>query len=57
MITKEYPAEWTEGMEPYYPVNDEKNQELYKRYEALAAEEEKRDFRRPAGRIQILRYG
>ena len=39
MITKEYPAEWTEGMEPYYPVNDEKNQELYKRYEALAAEE------------------
>ena len=36
VITREYPAEWTEGMEPYYPVNDERNQELYKKYAELA---------------------
>ena len=53
MITKEYPAEWTEGMEPYYPVNDEKNQELYKRYEALAAEEKNVIF---GGRLAEYRY-
>ena len=53
MITKEYPAEWTEGMEPYYPVNDEKNQELYKRYEDLAAEEKNVIF---GGRLAEYRY-
>ena len=53
VITKEYPAEWTEGMEPYYPVNDEKNQELYKRYEALAAEEKNVIF---GGRLAEYRY-
>ena len=36
VITREYPAEWQPGMEPYYPVNDEKNQALYARYKALA---------------------
>ena len=39
VISKEYPSEWTEGMEPYYPVNDEKNQALYRQYAALAAQE------------------
>ena len=29
VITREYPADWEEGMEPYYPVNDQRNQELY----------------------------
>ena len=53
VITKEYPAEWTEGMEPYYPVNDEKNQELYKRYEALAAEEKNVIF---GGRLAEYKY-
>ena len=53
VITKEYPAEWTEGMEPYYPVNDEKNQELYKRYEDLAAEEKNVIF---GGRLAEYRY-
>ena len=43
--------------EPYYPVNDEKNQELYKRYEALAAEEKNVIFGGRLGRYQILRYG
>lgn len=36
VITKEYPAAWSAGMEPYYPINDEKNQELYSRYKAKA---------------------
>ena len=39
VITKEYPTDWEEGMEPYYPVNDEKNQELYQKYRTLADEE------------------
>lgn len=40
VITKEYPTDWEEGMEPYYPVNDEKNQELYQKYRSLADEEQ-----------------
>ena len=39
VITREYPVSWQEGMEPYYPVNDQKNQELYQRYEELARAE------------------
>ena len=39
VITKEYPAEWTEGMEPYYPVNDERNQELYQKYRKKTLQE------------------
>ena len=40
VISREYPSEWTEGMEPYYPVNDERNAALYRQYAALAAEEQ-----------------
>ncbi|MCR4591409.1 MAG: UDP-galactopyranose mutase [Lachnospiraceae bacterium] len=36
IITREYPAEWSKGDEPYYPVNNEKNNELYEKYRALA---------------------
>lgn len=39
VITREYPVSWQEGMEPYYPVNDQKNQELYQQYEELARAE------------------
>ncbi len=39
VITREYPAEYAEGMEPYYPVNDDANSALYQRYRALALEE------------------
>ena len=39
MITREYPADWEEGMEAYYTVNDEKNQRLYQRYAELAEQE------------------
>lgn len=38
VITKEYPAEWKHGMEPYYPVNNAKNEELYEKYRSLANE-------------------
>ncbi len=36
VITREYPAEWTPGEEPYYPVNDEKNNTLFAAYRKLA---------------------
>ncbi len=36
VVTREYPAEWKPGDEPYYPVNDEKNDALLKRYQELA---------------------
>ncbi len=35
VVTKEYPAVWEEGLEPYYPVNDEKNNLLFQQYKAL----------------------
>jgi len=38
VVSREYSTEWTPGMEPYYPVNDEYNGELYKKYKALADE-------------------
>lgn len=39
VITKEYPSEWKDGDEPYYPVNDNKNMELFKKYKELAKDE------------------
>ena len=36
IITKEYPSEWQIGQEPYYPVNDTKNTNLYNKYKELA---------------------
>ena len=36
VISKEYSTEWTEGMEPFYPVNDTKNAALYEHYKTLA---------------------
>ena len=38
VISKEYSMEWKEGMEPYYPVNDERNSRLYQQYKALASQ-------------------
>lgn len=37
IISREYPSEWKIGDEPYYPVNDDRNSELYAKYEALAS--------------------
>lgn len=39
IITREYPAEWQPGRESYYPVNDERNNDLFRRYRALAKQE------------------
>lgn len=39
VISREYSSEWKMGDEPYYPVNDEKNGELYKKYKELADSE------------------
>lgn len=36
VITREYPAEWQEGDEPYYPVNDGKNNTLLEKYREMA---------------------
>lgn len=36
IITREYPQDMTEGLEAYYPINDEKNQEVYTKYKELA---------------------
>ena len=52
-ITKEYPAEWKRGDEAYYPVNDEKNQELYRKYTALANKEKHVAF---GGRLGAYQY-
>ncbi len=38
VISREYSAEWKRGIEPYYPVNDEKNSKLLEKYQALASE-------------------
>ena len=53
VITREYPADWQPGDEPYYPINDERNTRLYEQYEALAAEEGKVVF---AGRLGGYKY-
>ncbi len=36
VISREYPARWEKGSEPYYPINDEKNNALYQKYKKLA---------------------
>lgn len=40
VISREFPLEWKEGIEPYYPINDEKNQRLYERYKLLGEKED-----------------
>lgn len=53
VISREYSSEWKPGDEPYYPVNDEKNSELYKKYKELADKEEKVIF---GGRLGEYKY-
>lgn len=53
VITKEYSAEWKKGDEPYYPVNDEKNGELYHKYLEKASAENGILF---GGRLGTYRY-
>ena len=53
VISREYSSEWKPGGEPYYPVNDDKNGALYRRYRALADMEENVLF---GGRLGEYRY-
>ena len=53
VITKEYPAEWKPGDEPYYPVNNEKNNALFEKYAELAAKEKNVLF---GGRLGQYKY-
>lgn len=53
VISKEYSTEWKDGMEPYYPVNDEKNNTLYAKYKELADVEENVIF---GGRLAEYKY-
>lgn len=53
VISREYSAEWKPGDEPYYPVNDERNQKLYEKYRVLAEREKNVIF---GGRLGEYRY-
>lgn len=53
VISKEYSTEWQDGMEPFYPVNDEKNAEVYKKYKELADKEKRVIF---GGRLAEYKY-
>ena len=53
VVTREYPATWKRGDEPYYPMNDEKNNALYAKYKALADAEANVIF---GGRLGMYKY-
>lgn len=53
VITREYPQTWEKNLEPYYPVNDRKNNALYEKYAALAEKEKNVFF---GGRLAQYKY-
>lgn len=53
VITREYPKTWSKGDEPYYPMNDEKNLNLYEKYTELVAKEGNVIF---GGRLGMYKY-
>lgn len=53
VITHEYPSDWQPGMEAYYPVNDERNNALYLKYQEMAQQEEHVLF---GGRLGMYKY-
>lgn len=53
VISREYSSEWSVGMKPYYPVNDEKNNTLFEEYKKLAEKEENVIF---GGRLGDYKY-
>ncbi|MCI8955874.1 MAG: UDP-galactopyranose mutase [Eubacterium sp.] len=53
VITREYPADWQRGDEPYYPMNDDRNNKLYTEYKKLAQKEENVIF---GGRLGMYQY-
>ena len=53
IISREYSSEWKPGIEPYYPINDEKNNELFEKYRELADQEKNVIF---GGRLGNYKY-
>ena len=53
VITREYPSEWKPGDEPYYPINDQRNNDLYNQYRELSDKEPNVIF---GGRLGQYRY-
>ncbi|EPY4136153.1 UDP-galactopyranose mutase [Klebsiella variicola] len=53
IITYEYPSDWRKGDEPYYPINDNKNNDLYQKYVLLSQQEDKVIF---GGRLGMYKY-
>ena len=53
VISREYSTEWKPGMEPYYPVNNDRNNRLYEQYQALALQEKNVIF---GGRLAEYKY-
>lgn len=53
IITREYPLEWQRGLEPYYPINNEKNAQVYERYRQHSMKEDKVIF---GGRLGTYQY-
>ena len=53
VISREYSTEWKDGLEPYYPINDEKNNRVYKKYKELADSEDRVIF---GGRLAEYKY-
>lgn len=53
VITKEYPSSWNKGDEPYYPINNDRNNELYRKYKELADKETSVIF---GGRLAEYKY-
>lgn len=53
VVTREYPATWKKGDEPYYPMNDDKNNMLYQKYLELSKKEDKVIF---GGRLGMYKY-
>lgn len=53
IITREYPADWKRGNEPYYPINNGRNNELYQKYAGLAKKQDKVIF---GGRLGQYKY-
>lgn len=53
VITKEYPKDWKRGDEPFYPINDQKNNALFERYMALSEKEKHVFF---GGRLAMYKY-
>lgn len=53
VISREYSSEWSEGAEPYYPVNNKKNEVLFQKYKSLAKQEKNVIF---GGRLAEYKY-